>query len=158
MRRLIFLILGVIGLSVIFSGSSHAQTGRKSVSAKEVTGTFEMRFSGKFRDQSNAIKIASLGNGKIWVDMDLMYPYILGGGGRSAHLGELKAEFVIKGDTATYSGGQDNRCRMTIKFLRAGMIRVIQTGSDTDCEFGHNVVATGTYRKTSSKRPTVTEP
>jgi hypothetical protein len=160
MRRLLFLTLGVIGFSVILIGNGNAQTGRKSVSGAEVTGSFERGFrekvvggKAKFVEGSNTIDIAALGGNKLKVYMNLMHPYEWGSGEQSAHLGDLMGEFVIEGNTATYTGGWQNQCKMTIKFVRSGTIKVTQTGSDADCEFGHNVRATGTYKKVSSKKP-----
>ncbi len=80
-----------------FSLSAYAQS-RKSVSASEVNGTFRMNFKGRFRDQANEIKILALGGGKIRVAMDLLYPYTLSDGARTAHLGALDGEAAISGD------------------------------------------------------------
>ena len=41
-----------------------------------------------------------------------------------------------------------------IKILALGNIKVTQNGSDANCGFGHNVYATGTHTKISSKKPT----
>src|SRR4051812_37945796 len=77
-----------------------AQPGRKSVSTAEVTGTFRMKFGGKFRDMSNDIKIASAGRGKIRVAMDLVFPYTLKNGDPMVNMGSLDEDFDIARDTA----------------------------------------------------------
>lgn len=163
MRRLIFLTIGVIGLSVVSFGTAHAQPARKAVSGKEVTGTFRMKFrnkvvggKAKFVEGENTVQIDALGGGKLKVYMNLQYPYEWGNGEQSAHLGDLSADFTIDGDTAKYVNG-DGRCTMTIKFVKPGTIKVTQGGTDADCEFGHNVTANGTYKKVSSKKPTFGE-
>jgi len=129
-----------------------AQKSRPSVSTAEVTGTFRMNFTGKFKGSYDEIKIASIGRGKIRVFMDLLYPYKLPNGDDMANLGQLDDDFSIKGDTATYTT-PSGACTLTIRFLRPGTIKVEQKGDDADCGFGHNVMADGTYRKVSSRKP-----
>ena len=133
----------------VMSVSVQAQKGRTSVSTAEVTGTFRMNFGGKFRRTYDEIKIASIGRGKLRVSMDLLFPHVVNGE-MSPNLGSLDDTFAIKGDTASYSTGQ---CTLTIKFVRPGTIKVTQQGMDSDCGFGHNVMANGTYRKVSSRKP-----
>ncbi len=81
--------------------------------------------------------------------MDLMYPKIVNGE-MSPNLGTLDQTFGIKGDVASYTSDQ---CTITIKFVRPGTIKVTQSGDDAACGFGHNVMADGTYRKFSSRKP-----
>ena len=144
--------LCVLVLTFVSIGAN-AQKGRASVSAAEVTGTFQMNFTGRFRKSTNDIKIASIGRGKIRVAMDLIYPYRLPNGDDMANTGQLDETFTIKGDTATYESQKFSPCVITIRFVRAGTIKVTQNGLDSDCGFGHNVSADGTYRKTSSRKP-----
>ena len=143
--------------SVVFTGlvaqSSLAQTSRKSVSAAEVNGTFRMKFKGEFRDSSNEIKILAKGGGKLRIAMELLYPYRLPSGELSANMGELDGEATIMGDTAVYESSEFGKCKITIKFVRPGTIKVTQEGADADCGFGHNVMSGGTYRKFSSRKP-----
>ena len=47
---------------------------------------------------------------------------------------------------------------MTFKFVRPGILKITQEGGDFECGFGHNVMAGGTYRKVSSKRPSFEDP
>lgn len=151
--KIIILVL----CSVVFTGlaaqSLSAQTSRKRVSATEVNGTFRMNFKGKFRDSSNEIKILAKGGGKLRIAMELLYPYRLPTGELSANMGELDGEASIMGDTAVYESSEFGTCRITIKFVRPGTIKVTQQGSDADCGFGHNVMSGGTYTKFSSRKP-----
>jgi hypothetical protein len=110
----------------------------------------------KFVEGENTVQIDALGGGKLKVYMELMYPYEWGAGEQSANLGDLTAEFAIDGDTAKYVSG-DGRCTMIIKFVKPGTIKVTQRGTDADCDFGHNVTATGTYTKVNGKKPTFGE-
>jgi hypothetical protein len=126
---------------------------RKSVSAAEVNGTFRSYFNGKFKGSYNEIKILSLGNGKLRVTFELVYPYIDGTGEQSANMGTADGTAAIDGDTAVYSSDEFGQCKITIKFLRPGTIKVTQSGMDSECGFGFNVKADSTYKKTSSAKP-----
>ena len=142
----------VMSLMLLCADAS-AQKSRASVSSAEVTGTFSMPFSGKFKGSANEIKILALGGGKLRVAMDLMYPYIVKGE-MSANIGELDDTFQITGDTAVYDKNEFGPCKITIKFVTPGTIKVSQDGVDSACGFGHNVMADGTYKKVSTKKPT----
>ena len=136
------------------AAGADAQTSRKSVSGSEVTGTFSMGFTGKFKGNTNEIKILALGRGKLHIAMELTYPYYVGNTKElSANLGSLDGEATIEGDTAVYESTEFGPCTITIKFLRPGTIKVTQDGTDADCGFGHNVTAGGTYKKVSSAKP-----
>ena len=150
-KQLVCLILAVASLMLISSVAT-AQTSRPSVSAAEVNGTFRMNFTGKYKDVSNEIKILALGGGKLRVAMELIYPYVVNGE-MSANMGYLDGEASITGDVALYESSEFGKCRITIKFVKAGSIKVTQEGADSDCGFGHNVFSQGTYRKVSSKKP-----
>jgi hypothetical protein len=67
----------------------------------------------------------------------------------NVHNGEVQGEINLVGDTATY---QEEGCKITIRFTRTAAI-VKQFDELGDCDFGANVLATGTYRKLDSKRP-----
>lgn len=135
-----------------FSTDVFAQASRKSVPAAEVNGTFQRSFGGKFKGSSNEIKILSMGKGKMRVSFDLIYPFIVAGE-LSANLGSAEGIATISGDTAVYESSEFGPCRIIIKFVKPGTIKVTQDGASFDCGFGHNVTADGTYKKTSSKRP-----
>ena len=149
MKRYELRIVVAIGLLALASVGAAAQRSRPSVSTAEVTGTFRMNFGGKFRGTYDEIKIASIDRGKLRVSMDLLFPHVVNGE-MSPNLGSLDDTFAIKGDTASYSTGQ---CTLTIKFIRPGTIKITQQGMDSDCGFGHNVMANGTYRKVNSRKP-----
>ena len=156
MRKSIFSMLVVLGLTLVFAFGASAQTSRKSVSAAEVNGTFRMNFQGKFRKFSNEVKILARGGGKIRIAFDLVYPYTMRNGEPMVNMGGLDGEAAIDADVAKYTS-EDGKCTITIKFVKAGTIKVIQDGTDGECGFGHNVRAGGTYTKVSSKKPTFEE-
>lgn len=148
----------MVAAIVLLLAAGDAAAQRASVSGKEVTGTFKMNFRGKFAKMSNDMKIQALGGGKLRVAFDLIYPYTLRNGETSVNMGFMDTEASIVGDTAVIESEEFGSCRITIKFVRPGTVRVTQEGSSPDCGFGHNVTADGNYRKISSKRPKFEEP
>ncbi len=153
MSKSLFLILGVFAVTAFWSVAANAQTGRKSVPATEVNGTFRHSFTGKYKGSSSEIKIYALGGGKLHIGMDLIYPYTMQNGELMANTGELDGKAAITGDVAVYESEEQGKCRITIKFVRPGTIKVTQDGEDFSCGFGHNVSSDGTYTKISSKKP-----
>lgn len=149
MKRAFLFIIG----SLLLAAPVIAQTSRKSVSAAEVTGTFRHTFAGKFRGSSSDIMILALGKGKIKIAFDLIYPYVDRAGELEANIGQVQGAAKIAGDTAVFSSSEFGQCTITIKFVRAGTIKVSQEGDSAGCGFGHNVMADGTYKKVSSRKP-----
>lgn len=143
----IALFLFVFGLPT----ENRAQT-RKAVGAAEASGTFRSHFKGRFKDFYNEIKISSLGKGKLQVAFELMYPH-LGGGEVTANTGTAEGIAEIKGDTAVFTNKEFGACRIIIKFVKPGVIKVTQSISAGACGFGFNVRADGTYKKTSRAKP-----
>ncbi len=148
------IILFAVFVFVIFSfvAAANAQT-RKAVGAAEVNGTFRSYFSGRTKGSYEEIKILSVGKGKLKISFELTYPYLDGTGQMSANVGEATGEAEIEGDTAVYESTEFGQCKITVKFVKPGAIKVTQTGNDTDCGFGHNVNASGDYKKISGRRP-----
>lgn len=132
-----------------------ADGNRKAVSAEEVTGTFRMNFDGEFKDSYNEILILALGDNKLKIALNLIYPTRYGDKKDevTANAGQMIVEAPIKGDTAIYSSTKDGKCEITIKFVKAGEIEVTQEQEGAGCGFGLNVTAEGTYRKTSGAKP-----
>lgn len=152
MSKVVLSILCVLVFTACAGVRANAQTARKSVSAAEVNGTFRMNFKGKFKGSSNEIKILALGKGKLHIAMDLIYPYIVNHE-MSANMGTLDGEATIIGDTAVYDSSEFGACKITIRFVKPGTIKVSQDSTDGDCGFGHNVMSDGTYHKVSGKKP-----
>lgn len=140
-----------VSFLMLFSVVAAAQS-RTSVSAAEVNGTFKMNFSGKFKTFSNEVKVLALGGGKVRFAFDLVFPYSMQNGEPMVNMGGLDGEASITSDTAIYTS-EDGKCKITLLFVKAGSLKVTQEGSDAGCGFGHNVMATGTYKKVSSKKP-----
>src|SRR4029078_10302287 len=68
------------------------------------------------------------------------------------NIGEAIGEATIEGNVATFIPGDTTQCKITMIFLRNKM-KVEQEGLDADCGFGHNVMATGTYRRVKAGKP-----
>lgn len=154
-KKLSILIFSLI-ISGVFCLNTKAQS-RDSVSAKEVNGTFQYKFKGKFKGNFNEIKILALGKGKLKISFNLVYPYLMQNGEPMVNLGNVTGIADIEGDTAVYTAENEygnGDCQITIKFTKPGEIKVTQDSSGSSCGFGHNVGAGGTYKKISSMKPT----
>lgn len=148
--------LSLIAIFTIHFGFSEAAAqSRKAVSAAEVNGTFRDYFNGKFKGSYNEIKMLALGKGKVKISFDLVYPYIDGTGGEMANVGQAEGIAEINGDTAVFTSKELEGCKITIKFVKPGAIKVAQEGA-SECGFGFNVAASGDYRKTSGAKPKFT--
>ena len=145
------LFLLVCGLSLT---TEAAAQNRKAVGAAEVNGTFRSYFKGRFKGSYNEIKIFALGRGKLKISFDLTYPFVDGTGALSANLGTAQGIGEIYGDTGVFTSEENGgACKIIIKFVRPGEIKVEQSAEESDCGFGHNVTANGTYKKASAAKP-----
>ena len=104
--------------------------------------------NGLYRYRSSEIRILVLGHNKLKVQFNLEWMT----GGDYPNLGEALGEATIEGNVATFIPGDTTKCKITMTFLTNRM-EVTQEGTDADCGFGHNVMATGTYRRIKGGRP-----
>ena len=146
----LFLLICLMVFSFAFAAETDAQTSRKAVGAAEVNGTFRSYFKGKFKGLFNEIKILALGKGKLKFRFDLTRPYIDGAGNLSANTGEAEGIGEIFGDTGVFTMKEFGACKILFKFVKPGEIKVEQSREESDCGFGHNVTADGTYKKVRS--------
>jgi len=126
---------------------------RKALRAAEATGTFRSHFKGRFKYLYNEIKILPLGKGRLQIAFLLIYPHTVGAGERVINNGAAQGIAQIKGDTAVFTNAEWGACRIVVKFTRPGEIKVTQSTTKSDCGFGFNVRADGTYKKTSRAKP-----
>lgn len=96
--------------------------------------------------------VLALGGNRLRVEFLGVYEFRLPDGERMAHTGTASGIVTLAGDTATFMPEDFERCRITLRFSGRRLI-VNQTGMDSDCGFGHNVYASGTYIKRSSRPP-----
>ncbi len=66
-------------------------------------------------------------------------------------IGDLTATVPLRDSQAEYISRDftDNQCSISMHFYR-DKLEVKQTGNDSDCGFGHNVTANGTFQRISS--------
>jgi len=109
--------------------------------------------NGLYRYYQSEFRILALGHNKLKVQFDGVYPTLA----KSVNLGYAMGEATIEGNVATFIPPDTQGCKITMTFL-PGKIVVKQDGSDADCGFGHNVNATGTYRKIRGGKPRFQSP
>ena len=153
MTKQVLVMAAALVFGSILCGEMHAQTSRPSVPASEVNGTFRRNFTGKYKGSASEIRILALGKGKLKVAFDLVYPFTDGTGELSANVGQASGVANISGDTAVYRSDEFGECTITIRFVKPGTISVEEEGG-SNCGFGHNVTAAGTYIRSSEQKPT----
>ncbi|HEX8251192.1 MAG TPA: hypothetical protein VF599_23670 [Pyrinomonadaceae bacterium] len=154
MMKRVSALLSVALFLLVFGAAVEASAQkRKAVGAAEASGTFRSHFRGRFKSNYNQIKILALGKGKLQVAFELMYPHLDGEGEFTANTGMAEGVAEIKGDTAVFTTEEFGGCRITIKFVKPGVINVTQSIDEGACGFGFNVRADGTYKKTSRAKP-----
>ena len=145
--KMVFLLVFCI---VAFGLSSAAQNivpsppkppqKHRIVTAAQANGVY-LYYQSEFR-------ILALGHNKLKVQFDGIYMTV----SKSPNMGYAMGEAIINGNVATFKPPDTERCEITLVFL-PNKLKVMQDGSDADCGFGHNVVATGTYRKIRGGKP-----
>ncbi len=145
MSRFIFGLLFCLMATSLLVSSSHQANGFQSsvVTAAQVNGTWKYR--------SNVFKVWALGQQKLKMEFVGAYEYKIPSG-PMANTGSGDGIARIEGDTAIFRPnglGEDEECKIEMTFTK-GKLVVKQEGT---CGFGHNVFATGTYRKISRAKP-----
>lgn len=146
MRRISLSVLCV----VTFGLTSPAQGPQVPTPPKPTKGVVvtAAQANGVYRFDRSEFRIMALGKGKLKVQFDGAYLTLA----KSVNTGYARGEAIIDGNIATFKPPDTERCEMTLIFLK-NKLKVMQDGSDFDCGFGHNVFATGTYRKVKSGKP-----
>ncbi|HEX5734459.1 MAG TPA: hypothetical protein VF131_16605 [Blastocatellia bacterium] len=143
MRNLIFGLLLCLSTAPLLAPRSlqASSSAQKIVTAAQVNGTW--------RYKSNTLKVWALGQQKLRVEFLGTYEYKTGGE-LMANTGSGSGIARIEGDTAIFRPEDaDEECKITMRFTEGKLI-VEQEGG---CGFGHNVIASGTYRKVSGSKP-----
>src|SRR2546428_10025017 len=104
--------------------------------------------NGVYRYYKSEFRVLALGHNKLKVQFDGIYMTLA----KSPNMGYAMGEATIEGNVAIFVPPDTQGCKITMTFL-PGKLVVKQDGSDADCGFGHNVYATGTYRKIRSGKP-----
>lgn len=145
MRNLLLILMLILAFTV-FGGEAQAQ--RKAVSRAEATGTFS---AGQY---DNSVKILPLGRGKLKVAFSLIYVRILPNGESIDYTGTPSGIAKIEGDLAVLDLSENDRiCKITIKFVKPGVLEVSQDGDCAGLVGGMNVSSYGTYDRISKAAP-----
>lgn len=153
MHKLFLSLSFALSLGALVPVALTAQSDRQSVPSSEVNGTFQHKFTGKFKGSASEIKILALGNNRLRMAFDLTYPYIDGTGGLMANVGQIEGEAKIEGDKAVFSRHEFGKCEIAVVFVRPGTIKVSEESESAGCGFGHNVRADGIYKRISKLKP-----
>ena len=147
MKRTLLLIGCIIASGLSFSAREPPRlTPAKPPQKPQVVTAAQA--NGVYRYYKSEFRILALGHNKLKVQFDGIYMTLA----KSPNMGYAMGEATIEGNVATFVPPDTQGCKITITFL-PGKIVVKQDGSDADCGFGHNVYATGTFRKIRSGKP-----
>ncbi|PYS46775.1 MAG: hypothetical protein DMF68_18060 [Acidobacteria bacterium] len=122
---------------------THSASTKVPQKTASLTGTYRTRWS--------EFKVQALGVNRIHVRFDGSYQYKVRGE-LTANTGTADGMVTLKDNAATFVPEGTTGCSINLKFVGNKLV-VKQTGSDSDCGFGHNVTADGTYIKRSSRPP-----
>ena len=152
MKRIFLLMLCLVTYAflAVAQGSSVSMPPKAPQKQQIVTAA---QANGVYRYYQSEFRILALGHNKLKVQFDGIYMTLA----KSPNMGYATGEATIDGNVATFKPPDFERCEITLVFL-PGKLKVTQAGSDADCGFGHNVNATGTYRKIRSGKPKFESP
>jgi len=144
----------LIGCIVTVSLSIHAQHRTPPQPPAKHAVVTAAQVNGVYRFDRSEFRILALGHNKLRVQFDGAYLTMA----KSVNTGYASGEATIDGNVATLDLPEFGPCKINMVFLRNGKMKVTQEGSDADCGFGHNVYATGTYRKIRGGKPNFESP
>ena len=147
---LLFLCVAVSGLSIWAQDPKPPAPPKPPAKQRIVTAA---QANGVYRFYKSEFRILALGHNKLQVQFDGIYTTMA----KSVNMGYAGGEAIIDGNVATFKPPDTERCEITLVFL-PNKLKVTQEGSDADCGFGHNVYATGTYRKIRGGKPKFESP
>ena len=112
------------------------------------TAVTAAQVNGLYRYRQNEFRVRALGHNKLKIQFN--GEWMTRGG--YPNIREAMGEATIEGNIAIFIPGDTTKCKISLTFLTSRM-EVTQEGLDADCGFGHNVMATGTYRRIKAGRP-----
>jgi len=147
MKRIFWLVSSIVMVGFTTAAQDqHAPTPPKPPNRHQVVTPAQT--NGVYRYYQSEFRVLALGHNKLKVQFDGIYMTV----SRSPNMGYAMGEAIIDGNIATFKPPDTERCEITLVFL-PHKLRVMQEGSDAECGFGHNVNATGTYKKIRSGKP-----
>src|SRR3989440_3850473 len=140
----------VLSFAILIAGLARASQAPNNPAPQKATQKIvtAAQANGVYRYYDNEFRILALGHGKLKVQFDGVYHTLA----KSVNMGYASGEAIIDGNVATFKPADTERCEITLVFL-PNKLKVMQSGSDADCGFGHNVNSTGTYKKIRSGKP-----
>jgi hypothetical protein len=150
MKRTLLLVLCIMASGLSTSAQGPQAPPKPPAKHQIVTAA---QANGVYRFYKSEFRVLALGHNKLKVQFDGVYTTV----SKSINMGYAFGEAIIEGNIATFKPPDTERCEITLVFL-PGKLKVTQEGSDADCGFGHNVYATGTYRKIRSGKPKFESP
>jgi hypothetical protein len=149
-RLLLFVCTALAALSVSAQNPQPSTPpkprGKRIVTAAQVNGVY--------RYYDNEFRMLALGQNRIKFQFDGLYHTI----SKSVNTGYMEGVATIENDTASFVSEDNPQCKLAFNFLPRNRLKVTQEGSDAVCGFGHNVFATGTYRKIRGGKPKFESP
>ena len=149
MKRTFLVLFCVVMMGILTA----AQDQPISVPPQKHQVVTAAQVNGVYRYYKSEFRILAVGHNKLKVEFDGVYMTAA----HNPNMGYAFGEATIDGNIATFKPPDTERCEITLIFLPK-KLKVMQDGSDADCGFGHNVNATGTYRKIKSGKPRFDSP
>ena len=141
LSRIVVKTAVVVALLLFVSSPALSQTAARSVTAAQVNGLYKY--------QRNDFRVLALGHNKLKVQFN--GEWMTRGG--YPNIGEAIGEATMVGNVATFIPGDTTKCTITLTFVAHNKMVVTQEGLDAECGFGHNVMASGTYRRVKAGKP-----
>jgi hypothetical protein len=151
MKRTSLLVLCVVTSGLSTAARNPVPTPPKPPAKHEIVTAAQA--NGVYRYYQSEFRVLALGHNKLKIQFDGIYMTLA----KSPNMGYASGEATIVGKVATFVPADTQGCKIAMTFL-PGKLKVTQEGSDADCGFGHNVYATGTYRKIRSGKPKFESP
>ena len=146
MKRLVvaaFLLFAATDALVAQQPDANSANAPRRKTSIKVTGAYRLRF----QSLSNRMEVLQMPDGKI--KFHILALWISSYHRDNVHNGEVQGIAELHDRTAVY---QAEHCKISIEFAaRRAIVR--QFDDQGDCDFGVNVTATGTYRKTDNRKP-----
>lgn len=142
-------LFAVQTLAVLICLPAGGQTPATSQRAKSAPAVTPAQINGIYRYHRNEFRVLALGKQKLKVQFYGEWMTRAG----YPHIGEAIGEATIEGSVAVFIPSITPRCKITMTFTRPNRMDVVQEGSDSECDFGQNVMATGTYRRVKAGKP-----
>src|SRR5213082_994834 len=142
------LTIATLLVAAVIVSSSGIGSDKTTVSAQNRRVT-AAQINGIYKSGRNDFRVLALGHHKLKVQFNGEWMTRAG----YPNIGEAIGEATIEGNVATFIPGDTTKCKITMTFLPPNKMVVTQEGSDAECGFGHNVMATGNYRRVKAGKP-----